>query len=143
VYSYLGEANVGSLLTEALTADVEAVLADETGLVGAHAAVRLVLELASQNFFLYLVFCPNIFPGKSIHPATPSRVSPLLSFFLLLNFPLSPCRCFFPSHHNPPRNFPNWGLGEYFRLPSARALAVAARARVPDGFVRHLDGRFG
>lgn len=38
--SYLGEANVGGLLTEALTADVEAVLADETGLVGADAAVK-------------------------------------------------------------------------------------------------------
>ena len=38
--SYLDEANVGTLLTEALTADVEAVLADETGLVGADTAVR-------------------------------------------------------------------------------------------------------
>jgi hypothetical protein len=40
--SYLDEANVGGLLTEALTADVEAVLADQTGLVGADAAVREV-----------------------------------------------------------------------------------------------------
>ena len=38
--SYLGEANVGGLLTEALTADVQAVLADETGLVGADTAVK-------------------------------------------------------------------------------------------------------
>ena len=38
--SYLDEANVGALLTEALAADVEAVLADETGLVGADTAVR-------------------------------------------------------------------------------------------------------
>jgi hypothetical protein len=37
--SYLDEANVGGLLAEALTADVQAVLADETGLVGADAAV--------------------------------------------------------------------------------------------------------
>ena len=36
--AYLDEANVGGLLTEALTADVEAVLADETGRVGADAA---------------------------------------------------------------------------------------------------------
>ena len=36
--SYLDEANVGGLLTEALTADVETVLADETGLVGADTA---------------------------------------------------------------------------------------------------------
>ena len=34
----LDEANVGGLLTEALTADVEAVLADQTGAVGADAA---------------------------------------------------------------------------------------------------------
>jgi hypothetical protein len=39
--AYLDEANVSGLLTEALTADVEAVLADETGLVGADTAVRL------------------------------------------------------------------------------------------------------
>lgn len=38
--SYLGEANVGGLLTEALTADVESVLADETGLVGADTAAK-------------------------------------------------------------------------------------------------------
>jgi len=38
---YLDEANVGGLLTEALTADVEAVLADKTGLVGADAAVNV------------------------------------------------------------------------------------------------------
>lgn len=36
---YLDESNIGSLLSEALTADVEAVLADETGLVGADAAI--------------------------------------------------------------------------------------------------------
>jgi hypothetical protein len=35
----LGEADVEGLLTEALTADVQAVLADETGLVGADTAV--------------------------------------------------------------------------------------------------------
>jgi hypothetical protein len=34
------EADVGGLLTEALTADVQAVLADETGLVGADTAVE-------------------------------------------------------------------------------------------------------
>ena len=36
----LVEANVGGLLTEALTADVQAVLADETGLVSADTAVK-------------------------------------------------------------------------------------------------------
>jgi len=40
IKSYLDEANVGSLLAEALTADVEAVLADQTSGVGADAAVE-------------------------------------------------------------------------------------------------------
>ena len=35
----LDKANIGRLLAEALTADVEAVLADQAGLVGADAAV--------------------------------------------------------------------------------------------------------
>ena len=39
--AYLDESNVGGLLTEALTADVKTVLADETGLVGADAAVHI------------------------------------------------------------------------------------------------------
>ena len=43
----LDEANVGGLLAEALTADVEAVLADETGLVGANTAVE---ELALGHY---------------------------------------------------------------------------------------------
>ena len=38
--THLGEPDGGGLLTEALTAEVEAVLADETSLVGAQAAVR-------------------------------------------------------------------------------------------------------
>jgi hypothetical protein len=41
--SYLDETNVGGLLTEALTADVQAVLADETSRVGADAAVSTSL----------------------------------------------------------------------------------------------------
>lgn len=40
VQSYLDETNVGSLLAEALTADHEAVLADQTSRVGADAAVE-------------------------------------------------------------------------------------------------------
>jgi hypothetical protein len=38
--AYLDESDVGRLLTEALTAHVEAVLADETGLVGADTAIQ-------------------------------------------------------------------------------------------------------
>ena len=44
--TYLDEANVGALLAEALTADVEAVLADQTSGVGADAAVSTVLAIA-------------------------------------------------------------------------------------------------
>lgn len=42
----LGETNVVRLLTEALAADVEAVLADDTALVATDAAVRLVYMLS-------------------------------------------------------------------------------------------------
>lgn len=38
--SYLDKANIGRLLTEALTADVQAVLADQTSLVGADSAIE-------------------------------------------------------------------------------------------------------
>jgi hypothetical protein len=44
----LDEANVGRLLAEALTADVEAVLADETGLVGADAAAASALAVVAR-----------------------------------------------------------------------------------------------
>lgn len=77
---YLDEANVVGLLTEALTADVEAVLADETGLVGADAAV---------------------FVGGVVSDVEKALVYEVSS-------------------------------------PAAGTLAVVARARVPDGFVRHL-----
>jgi hypothetical protein len=40
--SYLDEADVLALLTEALTADVEAVLADKTGPVGADTAIQRI-----------------------------------------------------------------------------------------------------
>jgi hypothetical protein len=39
--SYLDETDVGALLAEALTADVEAVLADQTSGVGADAAANM------------------------------------------------------------------------------------------------------
>lgn len=42
VITHLGETDVLGLLTEALTADVESVLADKTGLVGADTARREV-----------------------------------------------------------------------------------------------------
>lgn len=62
---YLDETNVGALLTEALTADVEAVLADETGLVGADAAVH---ETVSTLPFRYSILSP-VYPSLSSIPA--------------------------------------------------------------------------
>ena len=56
--SYLDETNVGGLLAEALTADVEAVLADKTSLVGADAAVK---NLSVSHMFLSLMNDPNRF----------------------------------------------------------------------------------
>lgn len=91
----LVEANVGGLLTEALTADVQAVLADETGLVGADTAVRNpMLAPCPLHATLYL---------------------PILRDFILFHF----------------------GVGY---APLAAALAVGARARVPDRLVRHVGG---
>lgn len=55
----LVEANVGGLLTEALTADVQAVLADETGLVGADTAVGKKTNVSSC-FLCYRL--PPVFP---------------------------------------------------------------------------------
>jgi hypothetical protein len=52
--TYLDEANVGALLAEALTADVEAVLADETSRVSAHAAVSTSLAIVLPQTFLRL-----------------------------------------------------------------------------------------
>jgi len=43
----LGEANVGRLFSEALTADVQAVLADETCWVGANAAFAGALAICA------------------------------------------------------------------------------------------------
>ena len=40
VFPYLGETNVGALLTETLTADVETVFANQTSLVSADTAIK-------------------------------------------------------------------------------------------------------
>ena len=71
----LVEANVGGLLTEALTADVQAVLADETGLVGADAAVERDSTLAPPfltGFLHVLHSSPStlIPPHLSCHSST-------------------------------------------------------------------------
>lgn len=43
--TYLDEANIKRLLTEALTADVQPVFPDQTGLVSADAAVLINIEI--------------------------------------------------------------------------------------------------
>jgi hypothetical protein len=47
--THLGETDVGGLLTEALTADVQAVLADETSLVGADTAAKPSVSCPSHT----------------------------------------------------------------------------------------------
>lgn len=50
---YLDEPNVLALLPEALTADVQAILADQTGRVGADAAVERKEQCQHIFFLLY------------------------------------------------------------------------------------------
>lgn len=95
------ETDVGGLLTEALTADVQAVLADETGLVGADTAVR---------------------------KKRPMLAPAILIVQYLLDLAISICAI-------PPILFQR-GVN----VPLAAALAVGARARVPDRLVGHVDG---
>lgn len=74
VPSYLDETNVGALLAEALTADVEAVLADQTSRVGADAAVgslfvsqcSSVLMSTRMSVLALLHIEPPLFPA--FHP---------------------------------------------------------------------------
>ena len=77
--AYLGEANVGRLLTEALTADVQAVLADETGLVSADTAAVL-LALSSMLPF---------YPVQPMFPLPSFRIPSLtdtISFQMMLTY---------------------------------------------------------
>ena len=62
--AYLDETNVGGLLTEALTADVQAVLADETGGVGANAAVE---EKNRQPDVLFFGLCDPLARVRARH----------------------------------------------------------------------------
>jgi len=48
--AYLDETDISSFLSEALTADVESIFADETGFVGADSAVRDVLAVVLEVF---------------------------------------------------------------------------------------------
>lgn len=118
VGTHLDEANVGGLLAEALTADVEAVLADETGLVGADAAVggdRLA------NWFVRGFVCPAAAAMVVRHSCLPPCSSSSSASSSIVS--------------------PTWVMmmmGMEVPLPATGALAVGARARVPDGFVRHV-----
>ncbi|KAH8160819.1 hypothetical protein CIB48_g7428 [Xylaria polymorpha] len=73
------EPDVGGLLTEALTAEIEAVLADETGLVGAYSAgvVGLVTEPISLNLLLPASTGDYWSAGVSLQP---QRLDPGISF---------------------------------------------------------------
>ena len=64
IYSYLDEADISRLLAEALTADVESVLADQTGLVGADAATQKKDDMVSLSLSLFLSPC-RLFPSCS------------------------------------------------------------------------------
>jgi len=74
VGSYLDEANVGGLLSEALTADVQAVLADETSLVLADTAMKadmLAIDLApmiSPRVHDHSTDPPDAFSCLQFHP---------------------------------------------------------------------------
>ena len=57
---YLDESNIRGLLSEALTADVQTILSDQTSLVGADTAITTISS------------CSNLFP--SIHLHNPSKV---------------------------------------------------------------------
>jgi hypothetical protein len=64
VNAYLDETNVGGLLTEALTADVQTVLADETSTVGADAAVE---ETNRQPDVLFFGLCDPLARVRARH----------------------------------------------------------------------------
>ena len=66
---YLDESDVGGLLAEALTADVKTVLADETGLVGADAAVYGVSSYALPHGHAHIPYIIRPRPSRSISPA--------------------------------------------------------------------------
>lgn len=88
-FSYLDETDVGALLAEALTADVEAVLSDETSRVGADAAVAAQLALvlchrfpspcavASGAYHAPHVPIPQTFPVSSSQERTYHSREPL------------------------------------------------------------------
>jgi hypothetical protein len=72
--SVLDEANVLALFPEALTADVQAVLADQTGLVGADAAIQSQFDCSK----------PNLFPRDGDH-GWPSLLDPKFLLFAYSN----------------------------------------------------------
>ena len=51
VFPYLNETNIGALLPEALAADIETVLADQTSGVGADAAIHIVSHCPPFHLF--------------------------------------------------------------------------------------------
>ena len=75
VGAYLGEADGGSLLTEALTAEVKAVLADETSLVGAEAAAERTQAGQRTSFTSVLAaHPPPLAPSCTLKLPTSSNI---------------------------------------------------------------------
>lgn len=54
-YDYLDESNIGGLLSEALTADVQAILADQTSFVSADTAINYQLPLLLISQFIPII----------------------------------------------------------------------------------------
>jgi hypothetical protein len=67
---YLGESDITRLLPEALTADIEPVLADETGLVRADAAVNQS-AMFSPNTETISIFHSSSSNGRMYHDLDP------------------------------------------------------------------------
>jgi hypothetical protein len=129
--SYLDETNVGGLLAEALTADVEAVLADQTSGVGADAAVGVMSASVASRVPLVLRFR---FRFRIVSFCCTFTLLPRTSTCDARN-----AQCQYP----PPSLSQGCMIAD---VPLAGALAVSPRAGVPDRLVRHdvwLIGVFG
>ena len=70
--SYLDETDISALLAEALTADVEAVLADKTSLVGADTAVQIGSLAKVPIFHINLCSIFNFAISHGISSCNPS-----------------------------------------------------------------------
>lgn len=130
---YLVEANVLRLLPEALTAQVEAVLPDETGPVLADTAIHprqhpVLMSLdsvGSPSWKKAPVPLNDSIPVRKSLLLRPSKVHAPIA---------EPAEFVLPSNRGGVDN------GGIVFLPAARALAVVPGVRVPEILVSHFDG---